>query len=98
MVCFVLYSGWLKLSLRLIDPFGRTVLDDISWDLDWIIHRNFECIQKSCEQSRRFPREYFTPNQNNGARTFTVNTASSSVDGFTPPINKMIHKFTNSHL
>eukprot|EP00494_Astrolonche_serrata_P031886 UN32155 len=31
MICFVLYAGWLKLSLRLIDPFGRTVNDDISW-------------------------------------------------------------------
>jgi len=40
----VIYVGWLNLSLCLTDPFGRQKLDDISWDLDWIIHRNWEVM------------------------------------------------------
>ena len=51
----MLYLGWLKLSLRLIDPFGRLCDDDVAFDIDWILHRNFEVLMNICENAEVLP-------------------------------------------
>ncbi len=38
---FIVFCGWLKVALKMLDPYGLDT-DDVSFDLHWVLHRNVE--------------------------------------------------------
>ncbi len=81
---FVILVGWLKVALKMLDPYGF-VQDDVSFDLHWVLHRNVEVGNVMISKPGFTPRMQSTvpltgPGSTSGSRAHIVD--KSGVHGF----------------